>query len=136
MLEDRDLGTLVFDIEASGTVEAVKVRFGDNIWIDQEETSEACPGQKHGDGAAGATASDDGDAECLETLDGFLANGESLSLKVCGVGSRVMAIRAVTEGVMTPQEAAVLLDVQQEEFDGLFGATVSTMGRGLRIRGG
>ena len=35
---------------------------------------------------------------------------------------RRLAIRAVTEGVMTPQEAAALLRVQQEEFDLSLGA--------------
>lgn len=48
---------------------------------------------------------------------------------------RLMAIRAVTEGVMAPQEAAALLDLEQEEFDVLVGVGVSAIEHGLRIRG-
>ena len=48
---------------------------------------------------------------------------------------RRLAIRAVTEGVMTPQEASVLLGVQQEEFDVLVGASESAIGEGFRIGG-
>ena len=46
---------------------------------------------------------------------------------------RRLAIRAVTEGVMTPQEASALLDVQQEEFDVFVGASESVIGEGLRV---
>ena len=47
---------------------------------------------------------------------------------------RRLAIRAVTEGIMTPQEAAALLSMQQEEFDILVGTSESVIGRNsLRI---
>ena len=46
---------------------------------------------------------------------------------------RRLAIRAVTEGVMTPQEASALLGVQQEEFDVLVGASESAIGVGIRM---
>ena len=48
------------------------------------------------DGAAGTAAADDGDPESLETLDGFLAYGKSLSLKVCGVNSPVGTVGVCT----------------------------------------
>lgn len=49
---------------------------------------------------------------------------------------RRLAIRAVTEGIMTPQEAAALLSMQQEEFDILVGTSESVIGRNsLRIGG-
>ena len=41
---------------------------------------------------------------------------------------RRLAIRAVTEEIITPQEAAVLLDLQQEEFDVLVGTSESVIG--------
>ena len=49
---------------------------------------------------------------------------------------RRLAIRAVTEGVMTPQKASALLGVQQEEFDVLVGASESGIGEVFRVGGG
>ena len=41
---------------------------------------------------------------------------------------RRLAVRAVTEGVAIPQEAAALLGVQQEELNALIGASESGIG--------
>ena len=43
ILENRDFGTLVLYGETSGAVEPVEARFSDDIWIEQEKTSDACP---------------------------------------------------------------------------------------------
>ena len=43
ILENRDFGTLVLCGETSGAVEPVEARFSDDIWIEQEKTSDACP---------------------------------------------------------------------------------------------
>ena len=42
-----------------------------------------------------------------------------------------MAVRAITEGVATPEEAAALLGVEQEEFDVLLGTSEARLERGL-----
>ena len=44
---------------------------------------------------------------------------------------RRLAVRAITEGVATPQEAAALLGVEQEEFDALLGTGEARLERGL-----
>ena len=44
---------------------------------------------------------------------------------------RRLAVRAITEGVATPEEAAALLGVEQEEFDALLGTSEARLERGL-----
>ncbi len=47
---------------------------------------------------------------------------------------RRLAVRAITEGVATPEEAAALLGIQQEEFDTLLGSSESGIEWGLGPR--
>ena len=47
ILENTDFETLFFGVETSGAVEPVEARFGDDVWIEQEKTSDTCPGQEH-----------------------------------------------------------------------------------------
>ncbi len=81
VFEDFNLGASPFDIGAGGAIQTVQIRFGDDIWIDQEEPAYARPSQKLYDGATGPPTTYDSDTELLESFDSFDAYCQGLPLQ-------------------------------------------------------
>ena len=81
VFKDVNLGATLFDIGAGGAIQTIQIRFGDDIWIDQEEPAYTRPRQKLYDGATGTATTHDSDAEFLESFDSFDAYCQGLPLQ-------------------------------------------------------
>ena len=92
VFEDVNLGATLFDIGAGRAIQTVQIRFGDDIWIDQEEPAHTCPSQKLYDGATGPATTYDSDAEFLESFNSLDAYCQGLPLQKIRISRAPMLI--------------------------------------------
>ncbi|MDE2979935.1 MAG: hypothetical protein OXU74_01960 [Gemmatimonadota bacterium] len=91
ILQQLDLGAAGLNVRSGRAVEAIEIRFGYVIWIDQEQPTNPGSREEFDDRTTGTATADDAYTKLPESCRGFLAYGqnlpskEPLSYSGCGV---------------------------------------------------